>query len=283
MDTLVFRSVLRVGVRLTVLWCVLSTSVCLASESVPSYKDISWVTAHYPPATWQDEGDGAPRGIFIEILRAIVGDEVDFKTIGFHPWPRSFHLVSTKPMTSLFAISNTPERRKLMKFSDTVLTSKFGILCRKSVIEKLKATGKISSNYQIGKDLKDRSPLSHLTIGLVQSDAVAELIRANDISPKSIVVSSSFERLVQRLQRGRIDAIAFNQDSGQWKLKILAEKTKQGLDTKEFEMIYVLAEKPIVFAFHKDVPQALLDRFNADLAKVKAAGTVDAIVDRHLR
>lgn len=276
------RSVLAMGIRLTVLWSVLSSSVCLAGESLPSYSQISWLTAHYPPATWQDVNDGTPQGIFIDILRAIVKDEVDINTVAFHPWPRSFHLVSTRPMTSLFAISNAPERRKIMKFSDTVLTSKFVILGRKSVIAKLKASDKISPSYQIGLSTMDKAPLAYLTVGVVNNDVVLDLMHKNTIVPKSIVRSSSFEVLAHRMQRGRIDAIAFNEAAAAAKLKALT-RTNKGLDVDQFGVLFVLAEKPIAFAFHKDVPQALIDRFNADLAKLKAAGTVDAFVEKHLR
>lgn len=281
----VFKSVLAVGVRLVVLWSALATSIiCRAgdTDTPPSYSDISWVTASFPPASWQDETDGSPRGVFIDILRAIAGNEVDFSSIGFHPWPRGMHLVSHTPMTSLFAISKTPERQKTMKFSDTVLNSRFGILCRKSVITNLKADGKIPQTYQMGKSLKDKSPIAHLTIGVVINDAVEEHIRQNEIKPKGIVRTTSFKRLVNRLKHGRVDAIAFNVASGLWKFKELA-KIKKGMAYEQFETIYILADDPIAFAFHKDTPQALLDRFNKDLARVKAAGTIDAIFAKYLR
>lgn len=275
------RRYLAAGLRVAVLWGVLSPAIGMAAEA-NSYSDILWMSGTYPPYTWQDDKDGSPQGIFIDVLRAVVGKEVDFKTIVFHPWARSYRMIQTQPMTSLFAMTDTVERRKLFRISAPVLPSVVGIICRKSVIESLKAAGKIAPSYRIGKSLQDDSPLAHLTVGVVHEDIADQLMRQQKIVTKRVVRTPKIDKLMNRLMRGRIDAIAFGHHALSYKLKMLA-KTEKSLDPQQFELIYMLGEKPLAFSFHKDTPQALIDRFNARLTQVKAAGTVDAIIQKHLR
>lgn len=281
MRVAVCRAILTVGLHSALLmWGAVSPSMGHAQGAPPSYSDMTWLTVHYPPTNWQDPKDGSAKGIFVDILRKIVGKEWNAKSISFHPWPRSYHLVSTEPMTSLFAIGDIPERRKIMKFSDPVAMSDFGIICRKSVIDDLKAAGKISKSFTIGKDLRDSSPLAHLTIGVIQDDVTDQMIRKQKLAPKAISYASSFERLAHRLLHGRIDALAFNHRSTMTKFKAIAKK-KPAFKLEHYEMIYLLAKMPIAFAFHKDVPKALLDRFNGDLARLKATGAIEAIFRKY--
>lgn len=281
MDRKLFRSVLIVSMRLAVIWSAAASPLCLAAGPSSPFSKVSWLTVTYPPSSWQDPTDGSPRGIFIDVLRAVVGDDVDFNSIGFHPWSRSYHLVKTHPMTSLFPVANTAERRKQFKFSDDVVHSKFAIICRKSVIADLKAAGKLAPTYQIGKSLKDDSPLPYLSIGLVRDDVGVQLMRTIPVIPKTIIRTNSIELLIKKLMRGRIDAIAFNNYAAQAKFNAMAKKNK-AMDPSQYQMIYLLAEKPIGFAFHPDMPQEIVDRFNGNLLKVKAAGTIDKILMKYL-
>lgn len=281
MDRNVIRSVLMGTMRIAVLWSVAFASMSVAGAPV-SFSKLSWVTIHYPPAVWKDPTDGSARGIFVDTLRAVVGEEVDFGSIAVHPWPRSYHLATTQPMTVLFPVSKTAIRNKKFKFSETVVMAKIGVIVRKSVIADLKVAGKLPSSYRRGQMLKDDRALEHLAIGVVRNGVSEQLMRRITVIPKRIVPTNSIDTLMNSLQRGQIDAIAFNDYAARAKFNALA-KTFKDMDPSQFEMIYLLAEMPVGFAFHPSVPDAIVDRFNASLTKAKASGAIDAILKRYLR
>lgn len=239
------------------------------------------MSEQYAPYNWRAD-DGTPaKGIFIDLLHEIVGKKLDFDAITFYPWARSYHRIQHQNNTALFAMTDTEERRKLFTLSQPVIPTVVGIICRKSVLAKLKASGKIASDYEIGKNLEDTSPLAHLTIGVVREDIGELLIAEKGVKPKKLSRANSFTMLARKLYHGRLDAIAYNTDVARWSFKQM-EKSYKTFKSDEFQLIYVLGRRPLAFAFHKHTDPAVVDLFNKGLNRLKSNGKLKGIIKKYL-
>lgn len=269
---------LHMAVALATLWSLVPSSVGIAGD-VNELTKITWMSEQYAPYNWKAQDEATPRGIFIDVLREVVGNRIPFESITFYPWARSYHIAQTRPHTALFLMTETAERRKLFKFSKPVMHSVIGVICRKSVIEDLRQKGLMPKGFGQGKGPEDAKLLAQLTVGVVRDDIGDALLQ--EVLVKALARTPSLDKLTRRLMQGRVDAIAYNTHVAQWNFKTMAN-THKGLDPKDFELIYVLAEKPVGFSFHKDTPEELIDTFNKQLDRVKASGKLEAIVKKYL-
>lgn len=271
---------LVVGISLTVLLAVVCVPVGFAGGTHQGFAKITWMSEQYAPYNWKAQDEAAPRGIFIDVLREIAGQQIRMDSISFFPWARSYHIAQTNPHTALFLMTETEERRKLFKFSKPVMKSVVGVICRKSVIEELRHKGKLPKTSG-KKSLEDASLLAQITVGVVRDDIGDQLLQKAPVPPKAISRTTSLDKLTLRLMSGRVDAIAYNTHVAQWTFKAMAN-TRKSLNPKDFELIYVLAEKPVGFSFHKDTSQEVIDAFNEELDRVKASGKLEEIVKKYL-
>lgn len=263
--------------RLMIVWGLLSASTCIATD----LNSVTWMSEQFAPYNWRSEDAPAPEGIFIDLLKEIVGDKLSLDQISFYPWARSYHRLKVQPKTALFSMTDTEERRKLFKLSKAVIPSVVGILCRKSVLVKLKAAGKLPKSYKIGKSLDDASPLPFLKVGVVREDIGDQLIKASSVAPKKVSRVNSFTMLGRKLLHGRLDAIAYNTHVAKWNFKQM-EKTYKSFKPSQYELIYVMARKPMTFAFHKQTDPEIIALFNKGLTRLQKSGKLDAIVKKYL-
>lgn len=219
--------------------------------------------------------------MFIDLAHQIIGDELDASTISFHPWARSYRLLQRKPNLALFAMTDTPERRKLFTLSDPVMPSVVGIICRTEVVAKLLGAGKLSEDYALGHSLDDASPLPHLRVGVIREDIGEQLLKKSAVQPKRIVRGNSLKALAMKMYHGRIDAIAYNTHVAGWTFKQKDGHYKT-FRSKNFKLIYVLGRKPMVFAFSKSIDPEVVTKFNARIKTLKNSGKIDAIVKSYL-
>lgn len=282
-----FRKILKVrlfmavAMPVAILWSLLPASVGIAGD-VNELVKITWMSEQYAPYNWKDDGKKAsPQGIFVDVLREVVGNRIPFESITFYPWARSYHIAQTQPNTALFLMTETAERRKLFKLSKPVMKSVIGVICRKSVIEGLRHKGLIPKNFAHGKNPNDAKLLAHITVGVVRDDIGDALLQEFKVAPKDIRRTPSLDKLTRRLMQGRVDAIAYNTHVAQWNFKTMAN-SHTALNPKDFELLYVLAEKPVGFSFHKDTSQEVINAFNEKLDRIKASGKLEDIVKKYL-
>jgi polar amino acid transport system substrate-binding protein len=70
---------------------------------------------------------------------------------------------------------------------------------------------------------------------------------------------SKLRQNVQKLELDRIDLIAYSENGFYKHLKI------NNLDPKKFESVYILKETELYYAFHKDTPDSLVQKFQKAL------------------
>ncbi len=92
------------------------------------------------------------------------------------------------------------------------------------------------------------------------------------------VSGSNVTRLsINKLNRGRIDVWSYEQNVAMWEIR------KMGFDPNDYEVVYVLDEGQIFYAFHKDTPGALIARIQKALDALKREGRYREILDRYLK
>jgi len=94
---------------------------------------------------------------------------------------------------------------------------------------------------------------------------------------KKVIDKSNFAKnMVKKLDKGRVDAIAYGFDIAMYNMKI------SGIDTSQYEAVFTLKAGQMGYAFHKDTDQGTLDQLQKALDALKADGTVKKISAKYL-
>lgn len=264
--------------RLFIICLTFWASTCIAGADLAK---ITWMSEQYPPYNWRPDANSAPKGMFIDLVMDALGDAVDSDRITFYPWARSYRLIKKKPDMALFAMTDTPERRKLFTLSDPVMPSVVGIICNTMAIARLIGQGKLSPDYAQGMSLDDPSPIPYLRIGVVREDIGEQLLKKAPLRPKRVVRGNSLKALVRKMYHGRIDAIAYNTHVAGWMFKS-KDGNYKNFRSKNFKLAYVLGRKPMVFAFSKSIDPKVVKLFNARIKEWKESGKIEATIKSYL-
>jgi len=218
------------------------------SELPNELASITWYTEEYPPYNY--EKDGVPEGIAVETLREVLAElgidpaEADIR-IG--SWSEGYQTVLHTPMTVVFSTARTPERENLFKWAGPVFNSK-------NVLFALK-----DRNVTIFS-LQD---LTQIRIGIIRDDVAGADLISFGVAPENLVVSTNAQEIVSLLESGRIDAWAYAELPGEEIIKAIAN------DPERFGVVYSLKTWDYYFAFNRDVPDAIVNEFQAGIDHLK--------------
>jgi polar amino acid transport system substrate-binding protein len=221
------------------------------------------MSEEFPPYNFTDN-NGDRKGTSIDLMVLILermNSQKTRKDIEMLPWTRAYQKIQKEKNTVLFAMVKTTEREKLFKWVGPISTANNALIARKS--QKIKI-GSI-------EDAKK------YTIGVVRDAAAAELVRKAGIPWENLNVVAKPEQNILKLERGRIDLIAYDEIVTRW---ILRDK---GMKPEDFETVYLLEKGEHYFAFNKDTPDALIQRMQAILDDLKKEGKYQEILDKYLK
>ncbi len=227
--------------------------------------DLIIMTENYPPYNFEKEGK--LKGISVDLIASIlkrVGSKQTVEDIRLLPWARGYLLVLNQKNTSLFSTTRTAEREELFKWVGPITTTTIGLIA-------LKERGiKISS-------LDD---LENYKVGVVRSDIGEQLLVNAGVPLQELdqiggldVISTS----ITKLTKGRIDMWSYETNVALWEIKA------EGLSVDDYEIVHVLKEGELFFAFHKDTPEELLQQLQSALDALKADGTYQTIIDKYVQ
>jgi polar amino acid transport system substrate-binding protein len=216
------------------------------------------MTEQYPPYNYEDEKDGQLKGITVDILMEMfkkVGVSKTREDLEILPWPRSYKMLLEKPGTALFSTTYTDERLRLFKFVGPIISTRVSLIADK------------------GKALQITSiaQINDLSIGVIRDDIGHQLIRALGVDDEAIKYSNHAKNMVRKLDKGRIDAIAYAEDIARYQFKLA------GIDPNRYEAVYVLKDSYMGYAFHKSTDQRVLDSLGQALDELRRDGTVSRI------
>ena len=102
------------------------------------------------------------------------------------------------------------------------------------------------------------------------------MLRTLGVGEAAIEPKPTASSLVQMLDRGRLDAIAYAEDIARYQFK------QARVDPDQYEAVYVLQQSHMGYAFHKDTDPRLLEPLRKALDELRADGTVERIYASYL-
>jgi ABC-type amino acid transport substrate-binding protein len=227
--------------------------------------DLTIVTEHYPPYNFQD--DGHLQGIAVDLLVGIfekLGARRGRDSIKQWPWARGYQRLLRKPGTVLFSTTRTPEREAQFKWVGPISPTTIALIARKDRAVVIRSPEDLK-RYRLGVVVDDVGEQLLLRAGFT----VGELDRVSGADVTQLSIS--------KLNGGRIDAWSYERNVALWEIR------QAGHDPADYEVVHVLSEGHVYYAFHKDTPDALIAQIQDALDELVHDGGLDRIRERYLR
>ncbi|AZQ83891.1 transporter substrate-binding domain-containing protein [Colwellia sp. Arc7-635] len=158
------------------------------------------VSEHWPPFIVQDADDTfGISGIVTKNIKAILDPaNIDY-TISIYPWARSYHLAITKPNVLIYSLYKTKQRAPYFEW--------FCPIHKKTPVN----VYKLKKNQT---NIATLPPLKEAIIGVLRDDNSHNyMLNKGFITGDNLIVSANEEINIQRLLKGKIDAIIQSRES----------------------------------------------------------------------
>ena len=241
----------------------LLSSLMLIVPSLYGNSKIKIYTENYPP--YNMEVNGKLKGLSIEVFDALtkhLDTKVSLKDVKLRPWASGYKITSKKKNTMLFSTTRTAQREKLFKWVGPIVATKIGLIAPKSKKIKIPNTTALN-NYKIGAVINDIGEQLLLEVGVKKSNI-------KSMSGKNPVVSN-----FKKMGKGSIDMFAYEINVAMYGAKSFQ------IDSKDFEVVHILKEGQLYFAFNKKTSDDIINKWQKALDKIKADGTYDKILKKY--
>lgn len=242
-------------VLLLIMFCL----SCATTVFAQSADDLTYMTEQYPPFNFSENSEAS--GINVDLLIKMFEQMGVNKTradIQVIPWAKGYEAVKTTPGSVLFGMSRTEAREPLFKWVGPISPSRIGLIAKKSD----------------GIKINSYSDLTNYKIGAVRDDIGEQLLLQNGVPTSAIDASSTMEANIKKLDRGRINLWSYNETVAGYAFKAA------GLNSADYETVFILNEGYQSYAFHKGTDDALIQKFQAALDAVKASGELQKILSK---
>jgi len=236
----------------TLLWTVAAGAVITLGHASASAQEakLKLFTENYPPFNYEDPANkgtvtGWATDILVEVMkRANVQYDIELL-----PWKRAYEGALNEPNTCVYTAALTDERKPLFKWVAPVLPNDWVLFAHKD------ADIKVSS-------LEDAKKYK---IGSYNGDAKADFLKAQGIQPD---IAPNDELNPRKLESKRIDLWIASANTA----PILAKE--QGVAIKP---VFTVREGVLGLACNKGLPDAVVDKLNAELQAVVKSGLPDKL------
>ncbi len=230
--------------ELAVALLMLCMFVNVSFVSALDVDDIQYYTEENAPGNFTE--NGKLKGIAVELLELIWKDMgYPKQKIRMVPWPRGYDALKRKPGTCLFGTTYTVSRDKEEQFKWV------GPIKPNNIV--------LFANSYHNIKLSSLDDAKQYKIGTVVDDVGEVLLLDNGFDLATLDRTSNVISNLKKLSTGRIDLFAKNSDS------VISEIRAKKLNMDGYEIVWTLSEQDQYYAFHKDTPQELIDRFQAAL------------------
>ncbi len=218
---------------------------------------LTYITEDYRPYSYVENGH--LKGLAVDVLKLMWRDAgVSEQTIRVLPWARGYMLAQRVPNTVLFAMSRTEAREELFKWVCPINTNRHVLI------------GRVDRPVSV-----DQAGPKQAVVGVVRDDASGQLLIDTFGDGAIIEAVSSFELNVKKLNLGRVDLVAYGENTA-W--SAIAD---MGLPRSNYEVVYVLGMEQACFAFHRAVPDPLIERFQQSLDRIVGTPAFFKIQERY--
>lgn len=236
---------------------IFSFALCNTADAY-TLKDTTYITEDLPPYNYVKNGkpDGASVQILIAALAA-VGIDKNADEIRVYPWARGLKTTLAAPNTCLFSTVRNKDRETLFKWAGPIADVNL-------VFVSLKNTVKIDS-------LND---LEKVKVSAIRKGIGHHILISKGVPEKLIDLSPTISTMIEKLKRGRVDAILENENV------IYHVLRSKGLVWHDFNINYMLNLGEIYFAFNLNTPDSIVSNLQRGIDKIRANGTLKEILEK---
>ncbi|MFC1617282.1 substrate-binding periplasmic protein [Candidatus Margulisiibacteriota bacterium] len=240
---------------------ILASTNSLLFAASSNIDDYEFMTEIYPPFQYMDK-KGNLTGSSVDLL-ALVLQELksaqttkDFKVL---PWARSYKIIQRKPNKVLFAMTVTPERSKLFKWAGPTIKNIYCVIAKKN--RKIK--------------IKKFKQLLNYKVAVIRDDIGEQLLVERGYPKNKLHLNSNPEYIIEQLEKGFVDMWSYSNPSASWIIK------EAGRNPDDYEIVYIITEKPTTYAFSKQTPDPVIKKMNKAWNKIKKSSHVKAIIKKY--
>lgn len=236
---------------------VCCTFLFLLTGMSASAQTFSIMTEEYPPFNYTEDGKltGLSAEVMTELIKR-VGHPDNTKVL---PWSRAYNLIQNKDGMILFSMTRTEQRENLFKWVGPVAINKWVFFAKEGSGVKINSLDDAKKVKKIGAYKDDAAELYLKEKGFTNIDSVVD-DRAN----------------VKKLAAGRINLWIVGQLQGVFKAKGISGTASA------IEKVFDVKETQLYIAFSKSTPDTVIAKWQAELDKMKADGTYDAILKKYM-
>ncbi|MGD9202156.1 MAG: ABC transporter substrate-binding protein, partial [Chitinispirillia bacterium] len=227
--------------KIIVVYLVISipfVNLYLSSAFSQDATNLEYMTEQNPPFNYKK--NGKLKGIAVDLLKAIWEEMgVPEQEIQLLPWERAYKLAQVKENSVLFSTTRSVERENMFEWVGPIKTDIIGFIARKE------------------RNIKLYSPedARKYKLATLRNDYSEVVLKNKGFDLNMVERTSDLNINILKLRNGRIDIVVNSV------LKIFMEMEKKGIDTSDFETVGKLTDADLYFAFNKNIPQELIDKF----------------------
>lgn len=213
-----------------------------AQETDDAVENLTYLTDEFRPMSFTV--NGKPAGLAVGLLKLLWQEMgVSEQPIQVMPWPRVYDTAQLDPHIMIFSMYRTAEREKAFKWVGPIVQGRLAVFS-------------LRSRHLRPNALKD---LRGLRIASLRDIAAAsKMIRAG-FAP---TYASNPSHAVQLLLSDRVDALALDE------LRFSTALATMNMPPDAFEIVFVLSEESLCYAFSPDTSDTLVARFQKALDAV---------------
>ncbi|WP_372871554.1 substrate-binding periplasmic protein [Shewanella sp.] len=235
----------RISRRILLILAVLATACPVSAAEQLS--ELHVMTEEYPPFNFTRNGQ--LQGLAVDLLlkaSAQSGSSIKSADIRVFPWTRAYTLALHGKNNVLFSTTRTPEREQLFHWVGPISPIRLVLIARK----------------ESGIRIEQASQLPSYRIGVVRDDIGEVTLTSMGLEDK-LQSNASTDLLLKMMTRGRIDLWAYEETVARWLIK------EAGMNFDDFEVVYVLKEAELYYAFSRDVSDSIIKRLQQSIDDIK--------------
>lgn len=238
-------------------WLVFLSLVFISPQGY-AQPDLKLITEDWAPYNYEEGLE--IKGFSTEVVRAVLDELGDAYPIEIFPGPRSDRMLDTLPNIMYFSIFRTPEREEKYKWIGPISDQ---------AVYFYKRTGN-SKSYKDIEDIKAAS------VTVPYKGLVADSVEA--LGVKNVIKLASRERQFALLFNDRAELLV---NTGPLGIAYYLKKMDMPADALTQTSVKLL-EFPLYIACSKEIPDSVIERWQAALDRVKASNKYRTIYHKYL-
>jgi polar amino acid transport system substrate-binding protein len=201
-------------------------------------------TEQNPPYNYREQGIvmGSSTKL-LELLFQKSGHQIAAQKILLLPWVQAYHEALHVKNSVLYSIVRTPEREALFQWVGPIGKMTLGLVAKKRKHIRIVSF----------------SQLQHYKIATIPSTASEKILIALGMSEPTLERFGDVSSQIKKLAQGRVDALAYSVDAT---FRMLQE---MGYDPNDYEVVYLLKESDLYFAFNAQTDPHIITTLNETL------------------